>query len=168
MDYQELLKRYQTRGRAALTDGITTALSHLDEVTVDLGLLEDTGLLGEALGAVSAALPFAVIALTEQGKVILGRKTQKAAMQDASFRFLKTGAGMAAGAAAMGLGVGALPAIPIAVGVRMLLENYRGAQLTAHRVRQRTERLRALTEAREARNLLGVPAGTEVTALRRA
>jgi hypothetical protein len=157
MDYQELVKKYEARGKALLTDGITTALSHLDEVSVDLGLLEDTGLLGEALNAVSVALPFAVIAVTEGGKAVLGRKTQKAAMQDASFRMLKTGAGLAAGAAAIGAGLGALPAIPIAVGVRMLLESYRSAHLTAHRVAQRTQRLRALNEARQARNVLSVP-----------
>ncbi|HSK69500.1 MAG TPA: hypothetical protein VLA21_09600 [Candidatus Limnocylindria bacterium] len=167
MEYQELVRKYQARTKSALTDGIAMALSHLDEVSVELGLMEDTGLLGETLGALSVALPFVVIAVTEQGKVVLGRKTQKAAMQDASFRMLKTGAGLAAGAAAMGAGLGALPAIPIAVGVRMLLENYRSTQLTAHRVRQRTERLRALSEARRTR---GMPSVTDAgaTALTRA
>jgi len=149
MNYQSLLKEYKHRSRSLLTDGITTALSHLDEVTVDLGLLEDTGLINEVMGTLSLGLPFAIIAVTEQGAVVLGRKTQKAAVQDASFRMLKTGAGMAAGAAAMVAGLGAIPAIPVAIGVRVLLEKYRSDRLTAHRVKLRVERLKALNQARE-------------------
>ncbi|NLW20450.1 MAG: hypothetical protein GXY84_03645 [Clostridiales bacterium] len=151
MTYEELLKTYRSRSRATLTDGITTALSHLDEVSVSLGLMEDSGLLSELMGSLSLGLPFAVIAVTEQGKVVLGRKTQKAALQDGSYRAVKTGAGLAAGAAAMAAGLGALPALPIAVGVRVMLDKYRGSMLTAYRVRQRGERLRALIAAREAR-----------------
>ena len=148
-----MLELYRTRNRSALTDGITTALSHMDEVSVSLGLLEDSGLLAETLGTLSMGMPFAVIALTEQGSVVLGRKTQRAALQDASFRALKTGAGMAAGAAAMASGLGALPAIPIAVGVRLMLEKYRSGMMTACRVQQRTKRLAALNEARQERDL---------------
>ena len=148
-----MLDTYQRRSKAALTDGITTALSHLDEVSVGLGLMEDSGLLPELLGTLSLGLPFAVIAVTEQGAVILGRKTQKAALQDGSFRALKTGAGLAAGAAAMAAGIGALPAVPIAVSVRLMLDKYRSSMLTAYRVKQRTDRLKALTLARRGRSL---------------
>ena len=148
MDYQELLDNYQKRSRSMLTDGITTALSHLDEVSVSLGLMEDTGLLSELMGTLSFGLPFAVIAVTEQGSVILGRKTQKAALQDGSYRMLKTGAGLAAGAAAIAAGLGAIPAVPIAVSVRMMLDNYRSGMLLAYRVKQRTQRLSALIQAR--------------------
>jgi hypothetical protein len=158
MNYTSLLIKYRHRNRSVLTDGITTALSHLDEVSVDLGFLEETGLINETLQALSLGLPFAVIAVTEQGAVILGRKTQKAAVQDASFRMLKTGAGMAAGAAAMTAGLGAIPAIPVAVGVRMLLERYRSSRLTACRVNQRIDRLQALSRAREKR-VISVVAG---------
>ncbi len=148
MNYQDLLKTYQERDRSALTDGITTALSYADEVTVSLGLMEDTGLLGEILDTVSFSLPFVVIAVTEQGSVILGKKTQKAALQDGSYRAFKTGAGMAAGAAAIAAGLGALPAVPIAVATRLLLDEYRSQSLTAYRVKQRTERLSALISKR--------------------
>lgn len=148
-----MLELYRKRNRSALTDGITTALSHMDEVSVSLGLLEDSGLLAETLGTLSMGMPFAVIALTEQGSVVLGRKTQRAALQDASFRALKTGAGMAAGAAVMASGLGALPAIPIAVGVRLMLEKYRSGMMTACRVQQRIKRLAALNEARQERDL---------------
>ncbi len=88
------------------------------------------------LGTVSLGLPFAIIAVTEQSAVIRGRKTGKAAMQDASFRMLKTGAGIAAGSAVMATGLGALPAIPVAVGVRAMLENYRSGMMTSQRVKQ--------------------------------
>ena len=149
-----MVQTYQNRSRATLTDGITTALSHLDEVSVSLGLMEDSGLLGELMGTLSLGLPFAVIAVTEQGKVVLRRKTQKAALQDGAYRMLKTGAGMAAGAAAMAAGATAIAAVPIAVTVRVMLDKYRGNALTAYRVRQRTQRLRALIDARAGRAVL--------------
>lgn len=151
--YQDMVKRYEQRNRAALVDGITTALSHADEVVMDLGLLEETGLLSEVLGTVSLGLPFAIIAVTEQHAVIRGRKTGKAALQDASFRMLKTGAGLAAGGAVMASGLGALPAIPVAVGVRAMLDKYRSSLLTSQRVKQRTQRLKALSEAQKNRAL---------------
>lgn len=153
MDYETLLETYRRRNRSALVDGITMALSHVDEVAVGLGLMEDSGLMAELLGTLSLGLPFAVIAVTEQGAVVLGRKTQKAALQDASYRMLKTGAGLAAGAAVMAAGAGALPAIPVAVGVRLALDRYRSSLLTARRVKRRTDRVAALNEARRARNL---------------
>lgn len=156
MDYQTLLRNYETRSRAALTDSITTALSHLDEVSVSLGLMEDSGLLADLLGTLSLGLPFAIIAVTEQGSVILGRKTQKAALQDGSYRAFKTGAGLAAGAAVMASGLGALPAVPVAVGVRLMLDKYRSNMLTAYRVRQRSERLQALIAQRAQRKSLTV------------
>lgn len=165
LSYRELVARYQQRNRAVLVDGITTALSHADEVVMDLGLLEETGLLPEILGTVSLGLPFAVIAVTEQSAVIRGRKTGKAALQDASFRMLKTGAGLAAGGAVMASGLGAIPAIPVAVGVRAMLEKYRSSLLTAQRVKQRTQRLKALGEERTAR-LLPSFQGAAIPAIR--
>lgn len=152
-NYQELVKRYESRNRAALVDGITTALSHADEVVMDLGLLEETGLLPDVLGTLSLGLPFVIIAMTEQGAVIRGRKTGKAALQDATFRALKTGAGLAAGGAVMASGLGALPAIPVAVGVRQMLEKYRSHLLTSQRVKKRTQRLKALAGSLKDRSL---------------
>ena len=162
--YRELVEAYQQRSRAALVDGITVALSHADEVVMDLNLLEETGLLSEILGTVSVGLPFAVIAVTEHSAVIRGRKTGKAALQDASFRMLKTGAGLAAGSAVMASGLGAIPAIPVAVGVRAMLEKYRSSLLTARRVRQRIQRLEALSEARKNR-VFPAPEGTRQQAI---
>ena len=151
MKYQEIIQTYQSRNRSTLTDSITTALSHLDEVGISLGLMEDSGLLSEVMGTLSLGLPFAVIAVTEQGKVVLRRKTQKAAIQDGSYRMIKTGAGLAAGTAAMAAGAGALVAMPIAVSVRVILDKYRSNALIAYRVKQRTQRLKALIDARNDR-----------------
>jgi hypothetical protein len=148
MKYQEIIQSYQKRNRSTLTDGITTALSHLDEVSVSLGLMEDSGLLGEIMGTLSFGLPFAVIAITEQGKVVLRRKTQKAAIQDGSYRMIKTGAGLVAGTAVMAAGAGAFVAMPVAVSVRVILDKYRSNALTAYRVKQRSQRLKALIDAR--------------------
>ncbi|NLX82917.1 MAG: hypothetical protein GXZ04_03755 [Clostridiales bacterium] len=153
MTYQDMVENYQQRSRGTLTDSITTALSHLDEVGVSLGLMEDSGLMGELMSTLSAGLPFVIIAVTEQGKVILGRKTQKAALQDGSYRMIKTGAGLAAGAAVMAAGLGVLPAVPVAVSVRVMLDKYRSGMLVAYRVKQRTQRLSALVEARNKRLL---------------
>ena len=62
-------------------------------------------------------------------------------------------AGLAAGGAVMASGLGAIPAIPVAVGVRAMLEKYRSSLLTSQRVKQRTLRLRALKEAQKNRAL---------------
>ncbi|MDD4081020.1 MAG: hypothetical protein PHP02_06370 [Eubacteriales bacterium] len=163
--YHELVSRYENRNRAMLVDGVSTALSHVDEVVTDLGLLEETGLLPDVLGTVSLGLPFVIIAITEQGAVIRGRKTSKAAIQDATFRALKTGAGLAAGGAVMASGLGALPAIPVAVGVRAMLDKYRSSLLTSQRVRQRTQRLKALSASLNERALPQAMGGQEMQAI---
>lgn len=163
--YQELVRRYESRNRAILVDGISTALSHVDEVVMDLGLIEETGLIPDVLGTVSLGLPFVIIAITEQGAVIRGRKTSKAAMQDATFRALKTSAGLAAGGAVMASGLGALPAIPVAVGVRAILEKYRSSVLISQRVKQRTQRLKALSVSMNERALPRAMGEREVRAI---
>ena len=65
-------------------------------------------------------------------------------MQDSAYRAAKTGAAMGAGALVAGLGAGALPAIPVAIGVRVLMDKYRSQAMTGRRVEQRIKRLRAL------------------------
>lgn len=150
--FKEIHEKYKARQKAGLMDSILTGLSLSDEVSVDLGLLSDSGL-AETLGTLSLGLPLTLIAVTEGSKVLLGRKTQTAGLQDAAYRLLKTGAAMGAGAVVAGLGAGALPAVPVAIGVRALLDNYRSRALTGRRVAQRTQRLRALREAREGARL---------------
>jgi len=151
--FQDLVRQYHKKQKSGTIDTIAVGLSLADEVSVDLGLLEDSGILGDMLNALSFGLPLTIIAVTEGGKVLLGRKTQTAGFYDAAYRMVKTGAAMGAGAVVAGLGAGALPAIPIAMGVRMALDQWRSKALTGRRVQQRTQRLRALRTQRAERGL---------------
>lgn len=144
--FQELVDKYKKKQSTALVDSIAAGLSLADEVSVDLGLLSDSGLMDDALNLVSLGLPMAVIAVTEGSRVLLGRKTGEAAAQDGMFRAVKAGAAMGAGALVAGLGAGALPGIPVAVGVRLMLDRFRSNALAGRRVEQRIKRLRALRE----------------------
>lgn len=143
-NFQDLVKRYKKKQNSGTVDAIAAGLSLADEVSVDLGLLEDSGILGNMLNALSFGLPLTIIAVTEGGKVLLGRKTQTAGFHDAAYRMVKTGAAMGAGVIVAGLGAGTLPAIPIAIGVRMALDQWRSKAMTGRRVQQRTRRLQAL------------------------
>ena len=154
-EYQELVKKYTKRKKDTLMDTVATGLSYADNVAVDLGLLEDIGM----LETLTAAAPFAVIAVTEQMKVIMGRKTGKAGFSDAVQRMMKTGAAMGVGALA-GLAAGPIAAVPAAMGTRMFLSHYKSRSLLGMRVIERTERLRALRQQRESQQAepLGRPA----------
>ncbi len=143
-DYHELVTKYTKRKKDTLMDTVAAGLSYADNVAVDLGMLEDIGM----LDALTAAAPFAVIAVTEQFKVIMGRKTGKAGFNDAVQRMLKTGAAMGVGALA-GLAAGPIAAIPAAMGTRAFLSHYKSRALLGMRVQERTERLRALRALRE-------------------
>ncbi|MHC1785938.1 MAG: hypothetical protein AB9880_02575 [Christensenellales bacterium] len=142
--FADIVEKYREKQKSCLVDTLAAGLSLGDELSFDLGLLGDTGVLGEALNVLSLGLPLTLIALSEGSKVLLKRKTQTAGLQDAAFRMFRTGAAMGAGAIVSGLGAGALPAIPVAMGVRAALQSYRSKALTSQRVRQRTKRLRAL------------------------
>ncbi len=139
-DFKELAEKYRKRQSATLADSIAAGLSLADEVSVDLGLISDNSL----LDAASFGLPLMMIAFTEGGKVLMGKKTPTAGLQDSAFRLAKTGVAMGAGAAVAGLGAGALPAVPVAMGLRALMDRYRSKAMTGLRVRRRIERLRAL------------------------
>ena len=72
--YQEMLDAYRKRQRSTVVDALATGLTYMDEIAVDTGLLAETGLLDELTGAVCGALPFAIIAVQEGSKVVLGLK----------------------------------------------------------------------------------------------
>ena len=152
--FKEMVSKYKKRRRDTVVDAVTAGLSLADNVSVDLGLLEDTGIVTDTLEAVSNVLPFSVIAVTEGCRVLMGKKTGVAATSDAAFRMIKTGAAMGVGAAVVAAGAGAIVALPAAVGSRVLLDRYRGKALTGHRVHLRTQRLKALHAAREGREAL--------------
>lgn len=145
-EFQALVRRYQKRRRDAVMDSVAAGLSYADNVAVDLGLLEDTGL----IDALTAAAPFALIAVTEQMQVILGKKTGRAGLSDAVRRMLKTGAAMGVGALAA-LAGGPVAAVPAAAGTRALLQRYQSGALLGLRVQERTRRMEALLQAREKR-----------------
>ena len=133
-------------------DSVAAGLSYADNVAVDFGLLEESGL----IESLTVAAPFAIIAVTEQMKVILGKKTGKAGFSDAMQRMARTGAAMGVGALA-GLAAGPIAAIPASIGTRALLARYKSKTLLGLRVQERTDRLRALREQREER--VAVPEG---------
>ncbi len=148
--FGQLVARYKKRQRDTLIDTVSTGLSYGSDVAVDLGLMEDTGLLTEITDTVGTAFPFAVIAVTEQAKVIMGKKTQKAAMENTVYRMVKTGAALGVGALAATVG-GVAAAIPAAVGVRVMMDHYKSKALLGSRIAGRTARLRDLTEKRRQR-----------------
>lgn len=153
--FKEMVEKYKKRRHDTVVDAVTTGLSLADNVTVDLGLLEDTGVVSEIAETVSNVLPFAVIAVTEQCKVLLGKKTGAAGAGDAAYRMVKTGAAMGVGAAVTAAGAGAVVALPAAVSARVIMDRYRGYALMGHRVSLRTQRLKALNTARLSRTSAG-------------
>lgn len=153
--FKEMVEKYKKRRHDTVVDAVTTGLSLADNVTVDLGLLEDTGVATEIAETVSNVLPFAVIAVTEQCKVLLGKKTGAAGAGDAAYRMVKTGAAMGVGAAVTAARAGAVVALPAAVSARVIMDRYRGHALMGHRVSLRTQRLKALNTARLSRTSAG-------------
>ena len=146
--YEQLVKKYTKRRKETLVDTVTAGLSYADNVAVDLGLMEDSGL----VDTLTTAAPFAIIAVTEQLRVIMGKKTGKAGFSDAVQRMLKTGAAMGVGALAAAA-AGPLAAVPAAMGTRALLSQYKSKSMLGLRVKERTGRLTALRVRRESRLL---------------
>ena len=142
-NYQEMLASYRKRQRNTVVDAIATGLTFMDEIAVDSGLLEETGLLAELTESVCGALPFAIIAVQEGSKVILGLKPAANGVQDSAFRMAKTGAALGVGGA-VAAGAGFWAAIPVTMGVRALFDRYRSKALTGARVQGRINRLREL------------------------
>lgn len=141
--YQDMLEAYRKRQRSTVVDAIATGLTYVDEIAVDSGLLEETGLLAELTGTVCGALPFAIIAVQEGTKVILGLKPAANGVQDSAYRMVKTGAALGVGTA-VAAGAGFWAAIPVTMGVRALFDRYRSKALTGMRVQGRITRLQEL------------------------
>ncbi|MDO5436340.1 MAG: hypothetical protein Q4G19_08230 [Clostridia bacterium] len=144
--YEEILNRYKKRQRDTVVDTIATGLTYMDEIAVETGLLEETGLLTELTESVTGALPFAVIAVSEGTKVILGKKPTKTGVKDGAYRMAKTGAALGVGAAVAGA-AGFWAAIPVTMGVRAMFDRYRSKALTGLRVNGRIDRLKELNSS---------------------
>lgn len=138
--YAEIVEGYRKRQQTTVIDTITTGLTYADEVAVEAGILEETGLLTDISSALTGVLPFAVIAVTEGSKVLFRKKPGKTAVKDGAFRMAKTGAAVGVGAAVMGVG-GLWAAIPVTMGVRAMFDRYKSKTLTGLRISERTERL---------------------------
>ncbi len=138
-DFAALVEKYKSRKKDTLIDSVTAGLSYADNIAVDLGLIEDAGV----LDVITTAAPFAVIAVTEEMQVIMGKKTGKAGFSDGLQRMLKTGTAMGVGAVATAL-AGPVAAVPAAVGTRVLMKKYQAKSLLSLRVQDRLERLQAL------------------------
>lgn len=141
--YAEIVKDYKKRQRDTVVDTIAAGLTYMDEIAIDSGLLEETGLLGELSESVCSALPFVMIAATEGTKVLLGRKPGATGLKDGAYRMVKTGAAMGVGTAVAGA-AGFWAAIPVTMGVRALFDRYRSKALTGLRVQGRISRLKEL------------------------
>ena len=141
--YQEMLDNYRKRQRNTVVDALATGLTYMDEIAVDTGLLAETGLMEELTGTVCGALPFAIIAVQEGSKVVLGLKPAANGVQDGAFRMAKTGAALGVGTA-VAAGAGFWAAIPVTMGVRALFDRYRSKALTGMRVQGRISRLQEL------------------------
>ena len=159
--FKEMVEKYKKRRHDTVVDAVTTGLSLADNVTVDLGLLEDTGVATEIAETVSNVLPFAVIAVTEQCKVLLGKKTGAAGAGDAAYRMVKTGAALGVGGA-VASAAGFWAAIPVTMGVRALFDRYRSRALTGMRVQGRIARLKELNASlRQEARPVAAPAQAE-------
>ena len=141
--YAEIVEEYRKRQHDTVVDTIAAGLTYADEIAVDTGLLEETGLLTELTESVTGILPFMIISVSEGSKVLLGRKPGKTALNDGAYRMVKTGAAMGVGAAVSGL-TGFWAAIPVTMGVRALFDRYRSKALTGKRVEGRIRRLQEL------------------------
>ena len=143
--YEEIVKEYKKRQHDTVVDTIATGLTYMDEIAVDSGLLEETGILTELTESMTGVLPFVIISIHEGTKVLLGRKPGMTGLKDGAFRMVKTGAAMGVGAAVAGA-TGFWAAIPVTMGVRALFDRYRSKTLTGRRVQGRIKRLQELNK----------------------
>ena len=141
--YEQLVQEYRKRQHDTVVDTIATGLTYMDEIAVDTGLLEETGIMTELTQSISGVLPFVIISATEGTKVLLRKKPGKTGLKDGAFRMVKSGAAMGVGAAVTGL-AGFWAAIPVTMGVRALFDRYRSKTLTGRRVQGRIRRLQEL------------------------
>ena len=141
--YEELVREYKKRQTDTVVDTLAMGLTYMDEIAVDTGLLEETGLLTDLLEGVTGVLPFAIITVSEGSKILLKKKPGKTGVKDGAFRMVKTGAAMGVGAAVAGA-AGFWAAIPVTMGVRALFDRYRSKALTGRRVQSRIQRLQEL------------------------
>ena len=141
--YEEMVREYRKRQHDTVVDTLAAGLTYMDELAVDSGILEETGILAELTESVTGVLPFVIISFSEGSKVLLGRKPGVTGLRDGAYRMAKTGAALGVGAAVAGA-TGFWAAVPVTMGVRALFDRYRSRTLTGLRVQGRINRLKEL------------------------
>ena len=101
--YEEIVQEYRKRRRDTVVDTLATGLSYMDEIAIETGLLEETGLWAELTESVTGLLPFVIISASEGSKVLLGKKPGMTGLKDGAYRMVKTGAAIGVGAAVSGV-----------------------------------------------------------------
>ena len=141
--YEELVHEYRRRQKDTVVDAIATGLTYMDEIAVDTGLLEETGLMTEMAQGITGVLPFAIITLSEGSKILFRKKPGLTGLKDGAYRMAKTGAALGVGTVVMGA-AGFWAAIPATMGVRAMFDRYRSRALTGRRIQGRIQRLKEL------------------------
>ena len=59
--YEEMVKEYRKRQHDTVVDTLATGLTYMDEIAVDTGLLEETGILTELTESMMGLLPFMIM-----------------------------------------------------------------------------------------------------------
>ena len=83
--YADLVKEYRKRQHDTVVDTIATGLTYVDEIAVDTGLLEETGILTELTQSVSGILPFVIISAVPHGQKRSGHGRRSRSVRDHRF-----------------------------------------------------------------------------------
>ncbi|MGI6739390.1 MAG: hypothetical protein ACOX54_08505 [Christensenellales bacterium] len=142
---KELFEHYKSRDKSIIVDSIALGASFVDEMSIGLGLIENTDVLMDTVSPISTALPFATVVLHEGSNVLFKHKSLKAGNQDTRYRLVRNGASLVLGTMLNCIGAGII-ALPCAIGLRLTLNRFRSKILTSYRVEKRIERIKALQQ----------------------
>jgi len=94
---KELFEHYKSRDKSIIVDSIALGASFVDEMSIGLGLIENTDVLMDTVSPISTALPFATVVLHEGSNVLFKHKSLKAGNQDTRYRLVRNGASLVLG-----------------------------------------------------------------------
>lgn len=77
--YQEMVQEYKRRQRSTVVDTIAAGLTYMDEIALDTGLLEETGLLTELTETACGALPLPLLPLRRAARWCWGKRPARVA-----------------------------------------------------------------------------------------
>ena len=140
---KELFEHYKSRDKSRIVDSIALGASFVDEMSIGLGLIENTDILMDTVSPISTALPFATVVLHEGSNVLFKHKSLKAGNQDTRYRLVRNGASLALGTMLNCIGAGIIASC--AIGLRLTLNRF-AQNTTSCRVEKRIERIKALQQ----------------------